>query len=339
MIQAETAGQFVMQVDWPRFVELIGGKEKILLTTHHRPDCDAVGSELGMFHVLKRLGKQVMTANPFETPPNLQFLDPGGQLQHFSKVPKEYLDSADLLLVLDTTAWAQLGGMGDVIRAFQGDVAVMDHHVSGDDLGAILFKDTAAEATGRLVFEAAEQLGVEVTGEIATPVFAALATDTGWFRFSSTTERTYELAARIVAAGAKPDLIYKDLYECETLARIKLTGRVLAKTEAELDGRLIHTWISLDDFDVCGALPGDSEDLINMTLAVGGTEFAVIFVEQRTGGFKISFRSRCELDCSQIAGRFGGGGHKKAAGAFLAAGTIEDAQSQVLEVVRHAMTT
>jgi len=335
--QTETAEQLPMQIDWPRFVEFIGGKEKILLTTHHRPDCDAVGSELGMVHVLKRLGKEVMTANPFEVPPNFQFLDPDGLLQHFSKVPKDYMDSADLLLVLDTTAWAQLGAMGDVIRAFQGDVAVMDHHISGDDLGAILFKDTTAEATGRLVFEAAVHLGVEVTPEIAAPVFAALATDTGWFRFSSTTERTYQLAARIVAAGARPDQIYKDLYECETLARINLTGRVLAKTRTELDGRLIHTWISLDDFDTCGALPGDSEDLINMTLAVAGTEFAVIFVEQRIGGFKISFRSRCKLDCSKIAAQFGGGGHKKAAGASVAAETIEQAHSEVLAVVREAM--
>ena len=327
----------VMQVDWPRFVEFIAGKKKILLTTHHRPDCDAVGSELAMYLILKRLGKEVMTSNPFEVPPNLQFLDPDGVLQHFSKVPQDYLQSADLLLILDTSAWAQLGDMGDCIRAFQGDIAVMDHHVSGDDLGATLFKETTAEATGRLVFEAAGHLGVEVTPDIATPVFAALATDTGWFRFSSTTERTYELAANIVAAGAQPDQIYKDLYECETLARINLTGRVLAKTRTELNGRLIHTWISLDDFDTCGALPGDSEDLINMTLAVDGTQFAVIFVEQRTGGYKISFRSRCDLDCSKIAGQFNGGGHKKAAGAFVPAKTIEEAHSQVLGYVREVM--
>jgi len=335
--QPQTATDGPMQVDWPRFVEFLAGKQKILLTTHHRPDCDAVGSELGMYHVLKRLGKEVMTANPFDVPPNLQFIDPDGVLQHFSKVPADYLQTADLLLVLDTTAWAQLGDMGDVIRNFKADIAVMDHHVSGDDLGATLFKDTAAEATGRLVFEAAGHLGVEVTPEIATPVFAALATDTGWFRFSSTNERTYELAGKIVAAGAQPDQIYKDLYECETLARINLTGRVLAKTKAELDGRLIHTWISRDDFDQCGALPGDSEDLINMTLAVDGTQFAVIMVEQVGGGYKLSFRSRCDLDCSQIAANFGGGGHKKAAGAFIAE-EFEVAQKQVLDVVRAAMT-
>ncbi|MDI9445786.1 MAG: bifunctional oligoribonuclease/PAP phosphatase NrnA, partial [Planctomycetota bacterium] len=100
------------QIDWPRFVQLVGAKRNILLTTHHRPDCDAVGSQLGMYHVLRQLGKQVATANPFDLPPNLRFLDPEGILRHFEQAPAETLASIDLLLVLDTSAWAQLGGMG-----------------------------------------------------------------------------------------------------------------------------------------------------------------------------------------------------------------------------------
>jgi phosphoesterase RecJ-like protein len=325
------------QIDWPRFVQLVGARKNILLTTHHRPDCDAVGSQVGMYHVLRQLGKQVATANPFDLPPNLRFLDPEGILTQFEKVPAETLASIDLLLILDTSAWAQLGGMGAVIRTTRADVAVLDHHLGGDDLGAILFKDTSAEAAGRLVFEAARHLGAEVTPQIAKPLFAALATDTGWFRFSSTSERTYELAAELVAAGAQPDQIYKELYECETLARLNLTGRVLARTQVDLGGRLIYTWITLEDFDACGALPGDSEDLVNMTLAVKGTEFAVILVEQRTGGFKLSFRSRCDLDCSRLASQFGGGGHKNAAGAFIQA-PLDEARAKTLALVRSAMS-
>lgn len=325
-----------MRVDWPRFVRLIRSKDHILLATHVRPDCDAVGSELAMLEVLTRLGKTVGTANPFELPPGLGFLDPGGRLRPLGEVPPEELDRAELLLVLDTTAWAQLGEVGELIRTTRATVAVVDHHVSGDDLGAELFKDTTAEATGRLVYEAARQLGVEVTPQIAVPLFAALATDTGWYRFSSTTGETFELAARLARAGARPDTIYEKLYETETLARLNLTGRVLAKARTELDGRLIHTWIGLEDFRVSGALPSDSEDLINMTLAVGGTQVAVILVERPGGKFKISFRSRCDLDCSELAGRFGGGGHKKAAGATVD-GPREAAQAKILDAVRGAM--
>ena len=208
--------------------------------------------------------------------------------------------------------------------------------MSGDDLGAELFKDVDAEAAGRLVVEAADQLGVPLTAEIARPAFVALATDTGWFRFSSTTAGTLRLAARLVDAGACPDELYKQLYETDTHGRLRLIGRAIGNSQVELGGRLIYTWLELSDFAEAGALPSDSEDIINLTLAVGGTEVAVILVEQRSGGFKISLRSRCELDCSAIAEQFGGGGHKKAAGAILNE-PLESARQKILDAVRAAM--
>ena len=151
-------------VDWKRFHQLVDSKQKIALTTHVRPDCDAVGSELAMAAILSELGKEVRCINAFELPPNLRFLDSESKLQQLGEADtREWLESADLLIVLDTSAWAQLGEMGDVIRTTSAAKAVVDHHVSGDDLGAELFKNTSAEATGRLVFEAAGQLGVEIT--------------------------------------------------------------------------------------------------------------------------------------------------------------------------------
>ena len=125
-----------------------------------------------------------------------------------------------------------------------------------------------------------------LTAEIARPAFVALATDTGWFRFSSTTAGTLRLAARLVDAGAAPDQLYKELYETDTHGRLRLIGTALAHTQTELGGRLIYTWLSQSDFAACGAVPSDSEDIINMTLAVGGTEAAVILVEQRGGGYQ-----------------------------------------------------
>jgi phosphoesterase RecJ-like protein len=213
---------------------------------------------------------------------------------------------------------------------------VLDHHVSGDDLRAVEFKDKDAEATGRLVIDAADQLEVVVTPEIARAAFAAVATDTGWFRFSSTTSNTMRLIARLIEAGVKPDLIYNDLYENDSLARLKLIGRTLSHAQTELDGRLIHTYIELEDFRETSAAPSDSEDIINMTLGVNGTRVAAIFVEQQTGGFKISLRSRCQVDCAALAEIFGGGGHKKAAGLFVNE-PLDSARKKVLDVVRAAM--
>jgi phosphoesterase RecJ-like protein len=226
--------------------------------------------------------------------------------------------------------------MGDLVRSFSGVKMVLDHHVSGDDLGAIEFKDVEAEATGRLVIDAADQLKVALTPEIARAAFAAVATDTGWFRFSSTTSNTMRLIARLVDAGAKPDQLYRNLYENDSLSRLKLIGRTLSRAQTEFEGRLIHTYIDIEDFRLSGALPSDSEDIINMTLGVNDTQMAVIFVEQQTGGFKISLRSRCQIDCAALAEKFGGGGHKKAAGLFINE-PLESAQQKVLDVVRATM--
>jgi phosphoesterase RecJ-like protein len=267
----------------------------------------------------------------------LAFIDPEKRI----KVIGEHIQLADLedievLMVLDTSAWAQLGPMGDVLRATKAKKIVVDHHVSEDDLDAEPFKNTTAEAAGRLVVEAAEALGVALTPEMAMPIYAAIATDTGWFRFGSVTSETYRIAAKLLEAGASPPAIYRDLYEQDTLGRVKLRGIILSRTETELDGRLAHTYVLKEDFAQAGALPADTEDAINMTLAIAGVQFAVILVEQAAGGFKLSFRSRCDVQCNQIAEQFNGGGHKAAAGAFME-GPFAEAQAKVLDVVRDAM--
>jgi len=325
------------EIDWPRFVALVQAHQRFLLTTHVRPDGDAIGSTLAMAAVLEHLGKEVRIAVAFELPPGLRFLDPEHKVQRLSGNPAvDRLDSVEVLMVLDTCAWAQLGEMAEVVRTIRARKVVLDHHASFDDLGAEVFKDVGAEAAGRLVYDAATALGVPLTPRIAVPLFAALATDTGWFRFASTSAPTYELASRLVRAGAVPDRLYKDLYEHDSLGRLRLIGLAMGRVETEMDGRLIYTWIGRDDFAAAGAIPPDSEDIINMTLAVVGTDAAVIFVEQLRGGFKISFRSRCALDCSRLAERFGGGGHRAAAGAYLT-GSLAEVRAQVLDAVREAM--
>ncbi len=193
-----------MPIDWPRFVEIVRSHERFLLTSHIRPDCDALGSELGMAGVLEALGKEVPIVNGQATPPNLQFIDPRGRLEAIG-VDVQPADLADreVLMVLDTSAWAQLGPMADVVRATAaqesrprssrqqrrpGGRAVQEHRSRGHR--------PAGAGSGR-------SLGVALTPEIAMPLFAAIATDTGWFRFGSTTGDTLRFAGRLVDAGAE----------------------------------------------------------------------------------------------------------------------------------------
>jgi phosphoesterase RecJ-like protein len=326
-----------MSIDWKRFSNMINSHNSFLVTSHIRPDCDALGSALGMALVLESLGKQVRIVTGDPVPPNLAFIDPDNRIEHLGgDVSLEELSGLEVMIVLDTSAWAQLGPMGDVLRADRKVKMVLDHHVSEDDLGAEYFKNTTAEATGRLVAEAAGELGVPLTAEIATPLFAAQATDTGWYRFKSTTGDSLRVAASLVDAGAIPQEIYSDIYEQDTVGRLRLRGIVLARTETDLNGRMAHTFIRHDDFEKSGAVPSDTEDLINLTLAIKGVQFAVILVEQASGNFKLSFRSRCGVDCSQLAQQFGGGGHKAAAGAGID-GPFEEAQPKVLSAVREAI--
>jgi phosphoesterase RecJ-like protein len=171
---------------------------------------------------------------------------------------------------------------------------------------------------------------------MANALYAAIATDTGWFRFASTTSDTYRVIAELVDNGASPSTIYGDLYERDTIGRVRLRGRILARATVECNGQLVHTYVRKEDFVESGALPSDTEDAINLTLAVEGTKVAVIFIEQLKGGFKISFRSRCHVDCNELARQFAGGGHRAAAGAFLD-GELGEVQSRVLQTVRAAI--
>jgi phosphoesterase RecJ-like protein len=327
-----------MSIDWPLFAQLIRSHQNFLLVSHIRPDCDALGSELGMARILESLGKNVRIVNGHVTPPSLAFIDPDQRIKTIGVncTPEEALAGIDLIMILDTSAWAQIGPMTEVIQQATCAKCVLDHHVGEDDLGAEMFKNVKAEAAGRLVVEAADALDVRLTPEMAMPLFAAIATDTGWYRFGSADEYTYRMAARLIEAGAKPAEIYGSLYEQDTLGRLKLRGRILSRTAAELEGRLVWTYVLKEDFAETGAVPSDTEDAVNLTLGIAGTKFAVILVEQQTGGFKISFRSRCSVSCNDLAKTFGGGGPKAAAGAFMQ-GPFAEVTEKILDVVRSAV--
>ncbi|MBL8889627.1 MAG: DHH family phosphoesterase [Planctomycetaceae bacterium] len=326
-----------MNIDWQRFKHVVRQAKNIVLTSHIRPDCDALGSELGMAGLLEQLGKSVRIVNGQATPPNLQFIDPAKKIMAIDvDVTRAELANCDLVIILDTSAWIQLGPVGEWIKESGVKRIVVDHHQGEDDLDAELFKDRNAEATGAILTRAASELGCQLTPEIVNPLYAAIATDTGWFRFPSAKAECYRTAATLIEAGADPSWVYSQIHEQETLGRVRLRGVVLGRVQTELAGRLVHTWIKYDDFSQTGSLPSDTEDLINLALAIRGTEFAVIFVEQKSGGVKVSFRSRCAMNCNEIAGNFGGGGHKAAAGAFQDK-PLAEVQPAVLDFVRALM--
>lgn len=324
-----------MAIAWREFVDLVTANDSFVLTTHMRADCDALGSEIAMALALESLGKRVRVVNSDSVPPHIQFMDPHRRIETLGEdvLPSELLASdVNVMMVLDTSAWQQLGPMGEVLRESTATKIVIDHHVSGDDLGAVVFKDDSAEANGRLVLEAIEALGVSISEEMASALFAAIATDTGWFRFPSVGASTYAAVEKLVAAGASPSDMFGQLYEQNTLARVQLHGRIMKSIELDGDGRVAHAVATLDDFAATGAETSDSEDVVNRLLTIAGVDVAVLLVAMDPTLTKVSLRSQGEFDVRAIAEQFGGGGHRAASGLRIAA-PVEEARRRVVDAL------
>lgn len=324
-----------MPLDWRPFVELVHRHQRFLLTTHIRPDGDALGSMLAMAGALTRLGKSVRMVVASQISPRYQFLNADGRVKVFEPPGGAWRDT-DLAMVLDTSAWGQLGTFGPFFKELPVTKLVIDHHQTQDDLGAVRFVDTTVEATGRLVHDARAALEVPLSPTAATELYVALASDTGWFRHSNTTPATFALAAQLAAAGARPTELYELLFEQDSLARLKLKGLVLDRLQLACHGLVVYSEVRREDYPATGATPADSEDLINL-LTVAGVEVRLLFLEQPRGGIKVSYRARSRVDVARVAERFGGGGHRLAAGATLA-GSLDEAKARVLAAVEAALS-
>jgi bifunctional oligoribonuclease and PAP phosphatase NrnA len=324
-----------MPLDWTPFVDIVHRHQRFLLTTHIRPDGDGVGSMLALEEVLQRQGKEVQMVIMSTFPPRYRFLDREARIQQFTP-PGELWRQAEVVIVLDTGTCNQLGTFGPFLRSLPAVKVVIDHHQTQDELGALRLVDTAAEATGRLVFEAITALGVPLPAAAANALFVALAMDTGWFRHSNATATTFATAEKLVVAGARPELLYNHLFEENSLARLKLTGLVLERLQVTAGGRVAYTEIRRGDYHATGATPQDSEDLVNYTRSLAGVEVGLLFMEQPRGGVKVSFRSRAPVDVSRVAEQFGGGGHRQASGAILEV-PLEEARARILQAVQTAL--
>ena len=308
----------MQELNWKSLWETIRKHQRFILTSHVRPDGDSIGSQQAMAETLETMGKETILLNQDPVPHTISFLDPNKKvipLAELTDSQKGFVESADCHIILDLSSWSQLGTVSNLYRNGKREKIIIDHHNSKRDLPGTYFLDPDAEATGSLVFEALEVSGIPMSKSTAFALFTAISSDTGWFRFGSMKPRTFEIAAKLMERGVVPAELYKLLYEQESLGRIHLIGTALSNVEPHRNGKIMITHLLQSDFDQAGAHRSDSEDIVNELLKVKGTEQAIIMVEQKTGAFKISFRSRSAVDCSQLAAQFNGGGHPQAAGA------------------------
>lgn len=314
--------------DFQKAVELINKSKRILLTTHIRPDGDGCGCIAAMDKTLTALGKNVKILLLSELPAWYDFLFEQ-KPETFSKTTK--IDS-DLIIIVDTAAYNQLPGLDKYLKQSDKPILAIDHHVTNDGLGDVKLIDSSAAATSLIVFDLLKYADWPITKKIAEALFVAVSTDTGWFQFDNTDSRAMKICAELIDAGANPSQVYRNLYQNSSPQRFRLIAAMLNTLELHLDGRFAMQHLMQADFKRTGAKLSDTENLIDECRRISTVEAAALFVEQADGQIKVSLRSRGAVDVCKIAVKFGGGGHKMAAGAHLP-GPVQKAKKLIFDAV------
>ncbi len=289
-------------------------RQRFVVVSHARPDGDAIGSSLAMAYALLHLGKEVRVVSRDAPPPPLMV---------FPGVPEVIVtdhveDPGDAVIVMECGDLRRTGVAG----LEKGYVINIDHHPGNAMYGALNWFDVTAAACGEMVYELVEALGVPLSAEIATHIYIAILTDTGSFHYSNITPRTFEICRRCMEAGVDPPAVARSIFDSNNLGRLKLFGAVLSKMQLDPTGRIATVFVDQKLADDCGGTYEDTEGLINLPLTVKDILTVVFFKEHGPGEWRVSLRSKGDIDVNLVAKEFGGGGHKNASGCS-AQGTLE----------------
>ncbi|HEV3073403.1 MAG TPA: bifunctional oligoribonuclease/PAP phosphatase NrnA, partial [Thermoanaerobaculia bacterium] len=304
---------------------------RFLLTSHVNPDGDAIGSELGLARLLRRLGKGAVVWNLDPIPAIYRPLPGSDRVHSGAEPPAGFPEKFDSIVVLECPSLDRTG-IEQHLTALP--VINIDHHLGNQHYGAVNWVDSAAPAVGEMVFRLAQALKAALEPEIASCLYLTLVTDTGGFRYSNATPAAFEAAAALVREGAHPEQVAQWLYESQPVAVVRLLGEMLQTLTLHHGGRIATVRLDPEMFARAGAAAGDSEGLIDHPRSIAGVDAVALIRRREDGSHKVSLRSRGEVDVEKIARHHGGGGHRNAAGYALGgeAGTAEVEREAVAEV-------
>jgi len=298
-------------------------RERFVLTSHARPDGDAVGSTLACSEILRRMGKQAEVVLRDGVPRVYQSLPFAERVIHAGGVNGSY--DAAIILECDNIQRTRLEGLESQF------LINIDHHRSGRNFAHVNWIDPKAVATAELIYKLAKAAEVKISPKIATCLYTAVLTDTGAFMFEGTSEHTFELARELVLAGADPVVCAQHIYFGHSTAKLRLLGAALSALQRQ--GPLAWIWVTQEQMERVGAKEEDCEGLVNYALSIGDVEVAVFFRELPGGRFRVSLRSKGKLDVASIAEEFGGGGHACASGCSVD-GPLHSAVENVMGKIR-----
>lgn len=298
-------------------------RNRFLLTSHARPDGDAVGSALACCQILRAMGKEAEVVMRDGVPRIYRPLPFADQVVQAERVNGNY--DAAIILECDSIQRTRLEGLENRF------LISIDHHLSGRPFAHVNWIDPKAVATAEMVYRLAREAGVRISPEIATCLYTAVLTDTGSFMYQGTNEHTFGLARELVLAGADPAHCARNVYFGHSTAKMRLLGAALSNLRRE--GPLAWIWVTQEQMDRCHAKEEDCEGLVNYALSIQDVEVAAFFRELPDGRYRASLRSKGQLNVAAIAESFGGGGHECASGCSLE-GPLDAAVARVLKQLR-----
>jgi phosphoesterase RecJ-like protein len=298
-------------------------RDSFVLTSHARPDGDAIGSALACCQVLRAMGKQADVVLHDAVPRIYRPLPFADQAVQADRLNGSY--EAAIILECDSLLRTRLEGLEDRF------LINIDHHASGRPFADVNWIDPHAVATAEMVFRLGREAGVPLSPEIATCLYTALMTDTGSFMFQGTNEHTFALARELTLAGADPSHCARNIYFAHSGAKMRLLGEALRNLNQE--GHLVWIWVTQEQMERCGAKEEDCEGLVNYALSIADAEVAVFFRELPDGRFRVSLRSKGKVNVAKLAERFAGGGHECASGCAVN-GPLQAAVSEILSQLR-----
>ena len=323
-------------------LDVLSRSRRVLVTTHVRPDGDALGTTAALVLGMRAKGIEAEVLLLSHLPRKYAFIYQENGIVHHD-VEKGWpaegfpFGRFDALLVADTGTWSQLPGLEERIRGWSVPKLVLDHHLTQQDWADVKLVDTQAAAAAEVAAELLDAWGVAFDRGIADALYLGIATDTGWFQFANTRPGTLRLAARLMEAGVDTDRMYRLLYQNERAERIALQARAQQSLQLLEGGRLATMRVGKVDFAETNAHVPDTENLINIPLQIRTVEVSILFVEQPEGGpIRISLRSKGGVDVARFAETFGGGGHARASGLKLDGG-INEAYERVVGAMRERL--
>ena len=301
--------------------QLLSTKKKIVIIPHKNPDGDAIGSTLGLYHYLLKLNHEAVVIAPNDFPDFLKWI-PGadGILRHDAQTETcdSLINHADIVFTLDFNAFHRTGNMESVLASSSGLKIMIDHHQAPDDYATYMFSDVSMSSTCEMIYHFLDMLDAtdKIDINIATCLYVGIMTDTGSFRFKSTTKTTHKIIAELIEKGADNSEIHNNVYDTNSYERLQLLGCALSNLRVIPEHKTAYISLSQDELQKFNYKKGDTEGVVNYGLSLKNVVLAAIFIEDRKEGIiKISLRSKGDFSVNEMSRKhFNGGGHTNAAG-------------------------